>query len=62
NADVGLVARSLVDAGVAEGLYVYDLEPGAYEPIAEQVGVVSASEHRELAERFVEALAAWPGA
>ena len=62
NADVGLVARSLVDAGMAEGLYVYDLEPGAYEPIAEQVGVVSASEHRELAERFVEALAAWPGA
>ena len=62
NADVGLVARSLVDNGVAEGLYVYGLEPGAYEPIAEQAGVVSASEQRELAERFVEALAAWPAA
>ena len=62
NADVGLVAASLVRDGLADGLYVYDLEPGAYEPIAEQAGVVSASEHRELAERFVEALAAWPRA
>ena len=59
NADVGLVAASLVHDGLADGLAVYEVEPGLYEPIAEQVGIVSASEHRELAERFVEALAAW---
>ena len=62
NADVGLVARSLVDAGLAEGLHVSDVDPSAYEPIAETVGVVSASRHRQLAERFVDALASWPGA
>ena len=62
NADVGLVARSLVDAGLAEGLHVFDVDPSAYGPIAETIGVVSASAHRQLARRFVEALAAWPGA
>ena len=62
NADVGLVAASLVRDGLADGLAVYDIEPGLYEPIAEQVGVVSASERRGLAERFAEALADWPGA
>ena len=59
NADVGLVAASLVRDGLADGLAVYEVEPGTYEPIAETAGVVSASGRRELAERFVEALASW---
>ena len=62
NADVGLVARSLVDAGLADGLHVSDVDPSAYEPIAKTIAVVSASPHRQLAERFVDALAARPGA
>ena len=56
NADVGLVAASLVRAGLADGLAVYDVDPGDYGPIAETVAVVSATERRQLAERFVEAL------
>ena len=61
NADVGLVARSLVDAGLAEGLHVADVDPSAYRPIAETAAVVSASEHPLLAQRFVDALASEPG-
>ena len=56
NADVGLVARSLVDAGLAEGLHVSDVDPSAYEPIAETVGIVSESRQQPLAARFVDAL------
>ncbi len=62
NADAGLVAASLVRDGLADGLAVYDVDPGLYEPIAETVAVVSASGQRELARRFVEALASRPGA
>ena len=63
NADAGLVAASLVRDGLADRrLAVYDVDPALYEPIAETAGVVSASEHRALAEQFVEALAGWPGA
>ena len=56
NADVGLVAASLVRDGLAEGLAVYDVDPGDYGSIAETVAVVSATERQQLAERFVEAL------
>ncbi len=62
NADVGLVAASLVRDGLADGLAVYDVDASAYEAIAETVAVVSASDHRQLAERFVDALPARPGA
>ena len=58
NADVGLVAASLVRDGLTAGLAVYEVAPSAYAPIAETVAVVSASPRRELAARFAETLAA----
>ena len=57
NADVGLVAASLVRDGLVDGLAVYAVDARAYEPIAETLGVVSESGQRELAQRFVDALA-----